>query len=52
MDYRKFTSEEMAGVQEPYLEASWLAYLSDEEKLTRAFEKSLWILGVFLIRGS
>lgn len=47
MDYRNFTSEEMAGVQELYREANWLAYLSDEEKLTRAFEKSLWILGVF-----
>jgi ribosomal protein S18 acetylase RimI-like enzyme len=37
----------MEEVKEIYRAEGWNAYLQDNEKLTRAFEKSLYILGAF-----
>ena len=46
-EYRVFGSEELPAVLDIYREAGWLAYLSDAEKLKRAFDHSLYCLGCY-----
>lgn len=46
-EYREFGPELLKSVKEIYAEAQWRAYLGDDEKLKKAFENSLYILGAF-----
>lgn len=45
--YQIISKEQLESVKKLYKEANWTSYLSDDEKLARAFENSLWILGAF-----
>lgn len=45
--YRNFTTECMDRVRQIYAANGWTDYLRDPEKLVRAFENSLFILGAF-----
>lgn len=45
--YKEFGTERINEVVKIYERAGWSAYLSDHEKLVRAFENSLYILGAF-----
>lgn len=47
MEYRNFGIEEIEDIKRIYADESWLAYLRDDEKLTNAFNNSLYILGAF-----
>lgn len=47
MTYREFGLERLDEVLKIYGRAQWMAYLGDEEKLRRAFNNSLYILGAF-----
>lgn len=46
-ELRAFGCERMDEVREIYREAGWRAYLTDDEKLDRAFQNSLYLLGAF-----
>ena len=45
--YKEIGSEVIEEVKLIYKKEEWNAYLNDDEKLMRAFDKSLYILGVF-----
>ena len=45
--YKEFDKELLEKVKEIYREEGWMAYLGDDEKLARAFDHSLYILGAF-----
>lgn len=45
--YKEFDKELLGRVKEIYQEGGWRAYLSDDEKLARAFQNSLYIWGAF-----
>lgn len=45
--YKEFNAELIDEVLQIYENAGWYAYLGDDEKLTRAFNNSLYILGAF-----
>lgn len=45
--YKEFDKELLEKVKEIYREEGWMAYLGDDEKLARAFDNSLYILGAF-----
>ena len=47
MELYDFGCERMAEVMQIYEEAGWRAYLADVEKLKRAFQSSLYLLGAF-----
>ncbi|MFC5631299.1 MULTISPECIES: GNAT family N-acetyltransferase [Streptococcus] len=47
ISYQKFNYKNLEEVKTLYKEANWTSYLSDDEKLARAFKNSLWILGAF-----
>ncbi len=47
MELHDFGCERMAEVMQIYEEAGWRAYLADVEKLKRAFQSSLYLLGAF-----
>ena len=47
MDYKCFGTERLMEVRAMYEESGWLAYLGDDEKLRRALENSLYMLGAF-----
>lgn len=47
LTYREFGAECLAEVQEIYAACGWTSYLGDEEKLRRALERSLFLLGAF-----
>lgn len=47
IEYRAFNSSLMERVKEIYELESWTAYLNSDEKLIRAFDNSLYILGAF-----
>ncbi len=47
IDYKEFDSTLIESVKDIYKKESWNAYLKDDEKLIRAFDKSLYILGAF-----
>ena len=45
--YKEFGTELLEMVKEIYQEEGWYAYLGNDEKLARAFQNSLYILGAF-----
>jgi len=45
--YKEFDSARMDEVKMIYKKESWNAYLRDDEKLKRAFDHSLYLLGAF-----
>ena len=45
--YKEFNKELLEKVKVIYREEGWMAYLDDDEKLARAFDNSLYILGAF-----
>lgn len=47
LEYKEFTSSLLEEIKEIYQEQGWTAYLKDDEKLKRAFDKSLYVYGVF-----
>lgn len=47
MEYREFGSELIDRVKEIYATACWASYLKEDEKLVRAFDNSMYILGAF-----
>lgn len=47
MELHGFGCERMAEVMQIYEQAGWRAYLTDDEKLRRAFQSSLYLLGAF-----
>ncbi|MBE5962919.1 MAG: GNAT family N-acetyltransferase [Lachnospiraceae bacterium] len=47
MTYKEFDSARMDEVKMIYKKESWNAYLRDDEKLKRAFDHSLYLLGAF-----
>ena len=47
-DYREFGSELIDQVYQIYEENQWSSYLGDREKLARAFDNSLYVLGAFV----
>lgn len=47
IDYKEFDSSLIERVKEIYTLEGWTAYLNSDEKLTRAFGNSLYVLGAF-----
>jgi len=47
IDYKEIDSSMIKEVKELYRTVSWTAYLKDDEKLIRAFDNSLYLVGVF-----
>lgn len=47
INYKEFDSKLIEEVKDIYRKESWNAYLKDDEKLIRAFDNSLYILGAF-----
>lgn len=45
--YKEFDSSMIESVKDIYKKESWNAYLKDDEKLIRAFDNSLYIMGAF-----
>ena len=45
--YKEFSTELLETVKELFQEEGWSAYLRDDDKLVRAFQNSLYILGAF-----
>lgn len=45
--YKEFGAEYLEEIRNLYGEEEWYAYLQDDEKLIRAFDNSLYILGAF-----
>ncbi len=46
-EYRRLNMSDMGSVKRLYEEAGWTAYLNDDTKLSRAWEKSLFTFGAF-----
>lgn len=46
-EFREFGSEQLGAVKQIYSRCGWTAYLNDDEKLSRAFDNSLYLLGAF-----
>lgn len=47
ISYKEFNTELIERVKEIYAEEGWKSYLNNDEKLVRAFQNSLYILGAF-----
>lgn len=47
ISYKEFDSSRMESIKDIYKKESWSSYLKDDEKLIRAFDKSLYNLGAF-----
>lgn len=47
ISYREFDSSLLESVKSIYEKEHWNAYLRDDEKLKRAFDNSLYVLGAF-----
>lgn len=47
IEYKEFDSSLIGRVKEIYALEGWSAYLNSDEKLVRAFENSLYLLGAF-----
>lgn len=47
INYKKFDSSMIEEIKDIYKKESWNAYLKDDEKLIRAFDNSLYIMGAF-----
>ncbi len=45
--YQKLTADDMAGIRRLYEQMGWTAYLTDNDRLFRAWERSLFTLGAF-----
>lgn len=45
--YEEFDSSMIEAIKDIYKKESWNSYLNDDEKLIRAFDNSLYILGAF-----
>lgn len=45
--YKEFDSSLIESIKDIYRKESWSSYLKDDEKLIRAFDKSLYSLGAF-----
>ena len=45
IEYKKLTSDSLKDIKALYRQHGWMAYLNDDEKLTRAFENSLISFG-------
>ena len=47
IDYKEIDSSMIESIKDIYRKESWNAYLKDDDKLIRAFDKSLYIIGAF-----
>ena len=47
MEYKEFGSEKIDEIYAIYKANEWESYLKDKERLKKAFEKSLYVLGAF-----
>lgn len=47
IEYKEFRSELIEEICRIYQENQWRNYLGDKDKLSRAFERSLYVLGAF-----
>ncbi len=47
IDYKEVDSSMIESIKDIYRKESWNSYLRDDEKLIRAFDKSLYIMGAF-----
>lgn len=47
LEYKEFGSSRLEEIKEIYKEQGWTAYLNDDEKLKRAYDKSLYVYGIF-----
>ena len=47
IDYKKIDSSMIESIKDIYEKESWTSYLKDDEKLIRAFDKSLYTMGAF-----
>ena len=47
MEYEEFGSEKIDEIYAIYEANEWESYLNDKERLKKAFEKSLYVLGAF-----
>lgn len=45
--YREYHANDLEDVKVLYKEVNWTNYLTDDDKLKRAFNHSLWILGAY-----
>ncbi|TAH67146.1 MAG: N-acetyltransferase [Anaerolineaceae bacterium] len=45
--YKKIDSSIIEAIKDIYRKESWVTYLKDDDKLIRAFDNSLYILGAF-----
>ena len=50
--YRAFGAEQLPQVLSLYRDAGWTAYLDSGERMSRALERSLFLLGAFEDRKS
>lgn len=47
IEYKPLTSASLEAIKALYRQQGWMAYLTDDEKLTRAFDASLYTLGAY-----
>ncbi len=47
IEYREFGAELSEQIKQIYEDSCWRAYLGDDEKLRRAFERSVFVYGAF-----
>ena len=47
IEYKPLTSVSLEAIKALYRQHGWMAYLTDDEKLTRAFDASLYTLGAY-----
>jgi ribosomal protein S18 acetylase RimI-like enzyme len=47
INYKEIDSSMLESIKDIYKKESWNAYLKDDEKLIRAFDNSLYIMGAF-----
>lgn len=47
IEYKEFDAKLLEQVKDIYAKEQWTAYLGDDEKLKKAFDNSLYILGAF-----
>ena len=47
IEYKELTSESLTAIKSLYQQHDWLAYLQDDAKLIRAFDRSLYTLGAY-----
>lgn len=45
--YKEFNAELLSRIKEIYAAQGWKSYLNDDDKLIRAFQNSLYVLGAF-----